>query len=116
MFNPKRTIALAAAAMALTAAGGTGVASAHSTAVGGPLTSDEAYRTALSVTADDANADPAATAYRVRQCDRVDDLDFNCVGSIAYSNGAECDFTILVWIDSYNDATPKFWESQVCDR
>jgi len=116
MFSPKRAIALTAAALALTAAGGTGVAGAHSAAIGGPLTLDEAYQTALTVARDDANADPAATAYRVRQCDRVDDLEFNCVGSIAYTNRPTCDFTIEVWIDSYADTAPQVWDSPSCDR
>ena len=116
MFNPKRAIALAAAAVALTAAGGTGVASAHSSHVGGPLTFDEAYRTALNVARNDAEADPAATAYGVRQCDRMNDLEFNCVGSIDYTNRPTCNFTIDVWIDSYADATPKFYDSPNCDR
>jgi|1186.fasta_scaffold27499_3 hypothetical protein len=116
MFSPKRAIALTVAALALTAAGGTGVASAHSSAVGGPLTYDEAYKQALTTTIDDFNADPAATNYGVRQCDRVNDLQFNCVGHLDYRNGTTCDFTILTWINSYADSTVHFWESDVCDR
>ena len=116
MFSPKRAIALTAAALALTAAGGTGVASAHSAATGGPLTYTEAFNQALSTTIDDYNADANTTNYGVRQCDRVSDLEFNCVGHLDYRNGDTCDFTILTWINSYADSTTHVWESQVCDR